>query len=279
VIRTVTGGYRFQLPEQVGLVRSLLGALSMLLYSDETNSSIIPDAVFSLAKLVEREQLSTLQEVFAIPTLPSVLVDLLTVSESKDELHYAAVALTHLASGEQAHIDTLLSLGILQPISLLLDSKHKDVVTGVCGCLSNICAGDTKTLQLVMEANFFEQLIFLAMRSNNSDAQEFARYAVMFATHGADLKQTQFLVDADVLPVVCGALRDTNLEVVSEALKSLEIVCSKFKHRSDFDYVSQMVQASKGWDAVNYLKHSDDAQVRKLALQCTYEMLLSNYDK
>ncbi len=48
------------------------------------------------------------------------------------------------------------------------------------------------------------------------------------------------------------------MEVVSEALNSLEIVCSKFKNTTATS--TTCLRRSKGRDAINYLKHSDDAR-------------------
>lgn len=114
------------------------------------------------------------------------LVELLGHS-SEDVYRPALRAVGNICSGEAKYVDELLSLGVLQRLTEVLDGGASDnVEREACFTLSNITAGTTEQIQAVLDSGiiFFVLMLF---KSPSSPTSKEAAYTIGNAmTSGTD---------------------------------------------------------------------------------------------
>jgi hypothetical protein len=236
---------------------------------------------YALTNLTEKEQQEVLSEVCTFPSVVSRLVGTLGNHAYSAEIQlYALDALGHIAAGDEDCVTFLIDdMKLMAPLTKMMTSKVTTLLASACRCVSNICGGSASIIQHVMDAGLFPVLMKLSTHPNtHSDVRFYASYAVMFTTHGANLPQTQQLVEDGIVPILCHLLQaGESREQTLEALKSLDMLLYKFDFRCDFDYVNDLVTQQRGWGRVALLRMSEDPEIRKLATEVNEQTIAASY--
>jgi importin subunit alpha-1 len=282
-LRTLTTNSALKLVTHAKDIRGVVSALSQLLFSSGTGSECLLSVCAALNNLVEEEEKETIAEVFRCPEIPRRLVELVAQGVVAQDIQFYAVdALGHLAAGSEQEMKTLLDMNILPAMRGAVFNKTLHISSAACRCVSNITAGSAEMIQAVIEANLFPVFINLMQHSSaDQNVRMYSAYAIMFSFHGANLRQTMYLVNSGSIPPIVNLLREGEVEksreLTVEALTALEMILFKFEFESDFDHVVAIVQSAGGWDSVTRLRSSLDAEIQKLAASLDVDVLRTNF--
>jgi hypothetical protein len=150
--------------------------------------------------------------------------------------------------------------------------------------VSNLAAGSAEMIQAVIEANLFPLFInLMQISSSDQNVRMYAAYALMFAFHGANLRQTMYLVNSGGIPPIVALLygddtAERSRALMVEALTALEMILFKFEFESDFDHVVKIIQSAGGWESVARLRSSQNADIQKLAISLDVDVLRANFN-
>jgi hypothetical protein len=282
LLSTFTVNGLFRHPNHAAEITYTLKAVNRLMRSPHSfGADVMLNLCYAMANLTEREQQEIISEVCTFRDVVAKLVSLLGNAACATDIQmYALDALGHLAAGDEECVGILINeLGLMTPLSKLLTSRNTTILASACRCVSNICGGSDTIIQHVMDAGLFPVLMRLMGNPNaNADVRFYASYAVMFSTHGANLLQTQQLVEDGIVPLLCHLLQNgEGREQTLEALKSLDMLLYKFDFRCDFDHVNDLVNAQRGWGRIALLRLSEDEEIRQLAMEMSEQVIADSY--
>lgn len=121
--------------------------------------------------------------------------------------------------------------------------------------------------------------------ATNSAVRFYASYALLFSLYGADVGQTQYLLDLGIMPLFFDLLAqytadssDEERNMTVEALGSLKMLLYKFDRICDFERVSATVTDMQGWELLKQLaRNAEDEVVRRLAGKLTVDRIAADY--
>eukprot|EP01034_Spumella_vulgaris_P028586 gene28586-35469_t len=276
LLRTLTTGHAFNAAQHMVEIRGIIAAVAKLLFVTGlgTNECLL-GACATLNNLTQDEDQTVVAVVFAKhPEVPRRLVELASHHAPSADIRFHAIdTLSHLSSDSDKYTHVLLSLDILSSLTgAVLNVKNPSIASAACHCVSNITAGNSQAIQAVVKEDLFPVLINLMEHSADQNVRLYAAYAVMFAFHGCDMKQTQYLVNAGCIPQLITLLRgadkiDQDNDLTLEALTAIEMLLHKFEFVSDFDHVAAMFETEAGWgESIKRLRGHSDPKISRLAI-------------
>eukprot|EP01034_Spumella_vulgaris_P023123 gene23123-29316_t len=287
-LNTFTAGGVFHFPDHAILIKELLRIIARLLHTPHKQTTISSFACSTLANLTEEEEVQqeTINEVFALPEILTCLAQLVDPKCKIQEVQTPAIdALSHLASSTtEDHVAMLTRLGIMPHLRDIINgTKQKTTIVRVLRCISHICAGPSDAIEEVQKAGMFPDLIAIVSdEKKNYTIRLHAAYGLLFACHGANLYQTQYLVDRGLIPVLCDLLFEGsgNKEqkgLAFQTLRSLEALLSSFNFISDFEYVNAIFTKADGWTRVTALRASKEEDIRGEAIKLDENKIRDSY--
>lgn len=135
---------------------SSLQALERLIHS--TDEQVLEDACWALLYLYDRtnDKIQTVIEVGVVPRLLELFLH-----PNLSVLSHALRCVGNIVTGDDSQTQCVINYGALPCLSNLLTQNYKkSIKKEACWTISNITAGTKEQIQMVLEANFLQNVEF-----------------------------------------------------------------------------------------------------------------------
>ncbi|KAJ1370140.1 hypothetical protein KIN20_031802 [Parelaphostrongylus tenuis] len=127
----------------------------------------------------------------------------------------------NMSTGNDDLTQCVVDIGILDEIIPLSErSRSTTVVKECCWLISNIIAGTQSQIQAVIDAGIMP-FILEVLNSGDFKCQFEASWAVANLAQGGTAKQVLCLLEENAIPILCGALTHTNVDLLNNILETL----------------------------------------------------------
>uniref|UniRef100_A0A8R1DER7 Importin subunit alpha n=1 Tax=Caenorhabditis japonica TaxID=281687 RepID=A0A8R1DER7_CAEJA len=129
--------------------------------------------------------------------------------------------LGNVATGNDSLTQAVIDLGALEEILPLMEkTRSSSIVKECCWLISNIIAGTQKQIQAVLDANLLPVLINV-LKAGDHKCQFEASWALSNLAQGGTARQVITLLEENAVPALCGALNQTNNDMLNNTLETL----------------------------------------------------------
>jgi len=130
----------------------------------------------------------------------------------------------NLLTGSTEQTQILISYGVLNQLTKLLDCSKKTFRKEVVWAISNITAGTEEQIQAVIDANLFPKLLEIFSSQNDVGLSREACNTCVNVLYKGTSNQCQYLIDLDIVERFCYELTSSDHKTVLLVLQGLEMV-------------------------------------------------------
>ena len=164
----------------------------------------------------------------------------------------------NIVTGDDFQTQTAIECGALPVLKQMLDNPNlkKAVKKEVCWTISNITAGQHNQIELVVQSQIFDSLIYHIQHSDFEVKKE-AAWAIANATSGANEQQIAYLVSRGCIKALCELLTSSDTKVVAVSLEGLENILEKGedeKERSGINPFADKIEDDGGVTKIERLQ-------------------------
>ena len=168
----------------------------------------------------------------------------------------------NLLTGSAEQTQILISYGVLNQLTKLLDSPKKTLRKEVVWSISNITAGTEEQIQAVIDANLFPKLMEIISSQSEVVLKREALWACANALERGTSNQIRYLIDFGIIVLFCDALTSSDQKTVHVVLEGLAAVLTEAeKDNSWFDKIVEIIQGCGGESKLQLLLGHSDKEI------------------
>jgi importin subunit alpha-6/7 len=267
---TLSNFCRGKPPPPFHFLEPAVGVLSALLSAPD--DEILTDVCWALSYLTDGTN-DRIQAVVRQPGLVNRVVELLD-HETPSVQTPALRVVGNIVTGDEAQTQTVLNCPLALPYlkKLLLDS-NKAIRKEACWGISNITAGTTDQIQMVISADIIPIVVEL-MKSAEFEIRKEAAWTLSNASSCGSSDQVLYLANQNVIPLFCEFLSCLDQATVSICLDGLENILKLGNDTERFGSPNpfvRVIEECNGLEQLNGLiNHQNPGIYEKVAVILDY---------
>merc|ERR1712083_1045345 len=162
--------------------------------------------------------------------------------------------------------DAVLAAQAVPVFAKLLQHPKMNIVKEAAWTISNITAGNSQQIQMVIDAGVLQPLIDILVKGDFK-AQKEAAWAVTNLTSGGSVQQIVHLCGEGVLKPFCDLLAAKDDKTVGVVLDGIANILATAEKLNEVDKVAMMVEECGGLDKIEQLQAHENEAIYQKALQ------------
>lgn len=233
------------------MVKQFIPTLAQLI--EHSNKEVQAKACWALSYLTDDGSNEQIQEVVNAGVVGR-LIELLN-SKQQDLIIPSLGTLGNIVTGNDKHKDAVLQGNILACLVWLLRHANISIAKSAAWVMSNIMAGNSQQIQMVIEAGCLQPLINILLCRDEPKVQKEAAQAVKNLTSHGTLKQINFLRHSRFLKPYTDLLESEDDDTVILVLEGLR----KILDAAETDTFAEIVEDCGGLDKIRAIQcHEND---------------------
>jgi hypothetical protein len=173
-----------------------------------------------------------------------------------------------LSTGSDIQAQALLSPCVLLPLVKMVDSCRKQIRKEAVWILSNLCAGPTCQISQVLEEGVIPKVVALVSAQDLDTCREACWVLNNIVLYG-NCAQVRALLDTPLVFRLCQVLAETQVQVLSVALRCLKTLLQdsreRFETNDGINPMKELIEASGGVAYIEDLKTHMNAELQRTA--------------